>query len=207
MMGLTKRILFQKKYVAFFSIVFLLMITGLVKVDCPVCGGSGYVSSAPSMKDVVIIKTEWQQKYVSRDMNMCGMYVMYLYDVKLSCVNKGEEDAQGYVKLSLIDLKQGKVVDNEYVILEVPAGTSLDVSYTVWFKSQEDLRLLRDEVRSEVVVDELPDRICNGEGRLPLNSWLVATALKEQFRELERESVQYAPPLEFDPNTEQWGGY
>lgn len=203
-MKLTNRTLFQKKYIAFLAVVPLLLVTGLVKVECPVCGGNGYVSSGINMENVVIIKTEGHQKYVSSDMNICGMFVMYFYDVKLSCVNKGEEDAKGYVKLSLIDLKQGKVVDNQYVTLEVPAGTSLDVSFVVWFKSNEDLRLLRDEVRGEVVVDDLPCSICNGEGRLTLNSWFVAIALKDKFRELERESAQYTPPLEFNPATEQW---
>lgn len=204
MMKLIKRALFQKKYIAFFTVVPLLVLTGLIQTECPVCEGSGYVSGAPGMENVVIIKTEGYQRYVNRDMNMCGMYVMYLYDVQLSVVNKGAEDTWGYVKLTLIDLKQGKVVDNQYVILEVPAATSLDVSFTVWFLSEEDIMLLRDEVRGEIVIDEVPDITCNGKGRLPLNSWLVANGLKDTFIELGRESVHYEPPPEFDPGTEQW---
>jgi hypothetical protein len=98
-------------------------------MECPVCEGSSYVSGAPGMENVVIIKTEGAQRYVNRDMNMCGMYmyVMYLYDVVLSVVNKGGEDTWGYAKLTLVDLKQGKPIDSQYIILEVPAATSLDV--------------------------------------------------------------------------------
>lgn len=204
MMKLIKRALFQKKYMAFFTVVPLLVLTGLIQMECPVCEGSGYVSGSPGMENVVIIKSEHNQRYVNRDMNMCGMYVMYLYDVQISAVNKGAEDTWGYVKLTLVDLKQGKVVDNQYVILEVPAGMSLDVSFTVWFLSEEDILLLRDEVRCEVVIDEVPDITCRGKGRLPLNSWFVANGLKDTFIELGRESVHYTPPMAFDPADEQW---
>ena len=204
MTRLSRKYLFQKKYIAFFSVIPLLLITGLVQVECPVCEGSGYVSGAPGMENVVIIKTEGTQRYVNRDMNMCGMYVMYLYDVVLSVVNKGDEDTWGYAKLTLVDLKQGKAIDSQYVILEVPAATSLDVSYTVWFRSEEDTRLLRDEVHGDIVTDEVPDVTCDGKGRLALNSWLVANGLKDTFIELGRQQVQYTPPVEFDPGSEQW---
>ena len=203
-MNLMKKTLFRKKYIAFFAVVPLLTLTGLIQVECPVCEGSGYVSGAPGMENVDIIKTEGSEKFVSRDMNMCGMYVMYLYDITLSVANNGEEDTWGYVKLTLIDLKQGKVVDSQYVIIEIPADTALDVSFTVWFQSKEDVRILRDEVRGEVVTDEVPDITCDGTGKIPLNSWFVANSLKDSLIELGRESVYYEPPPEFDPFSEQY---
>ena len=46
MTRLSRKYLFQKKYIAFFSVIPLLLITGLVQVVCPVCEGSGYVSYA-----------------------------------------------------------------------------------------------------------------------------------------------------------------
>jgi hypothetical protein len=204
MVRLSNKHRLPKKYVAFFAIVPLLLTTGLIQVECPVCEGSGYVSGARGMEDVVVIETESHKKLVNSDMNMCGMFVMYLYDVKLTVANEGAEDTYGYVKLTLIDLKEGKVVDNQYVILEIPAATSLELSFTVWFKSQEYFRLLLDEVRGEVVIDEVLDMTCNGNGRLPLNAWLVATGLKDTLFELGRESVQYEPPPEFDPISEQF---
>jgi len=43
-MASLKRFRFQKKYMAFFTVVPLLVLTGLIQMECPVCEGSGYVS-------------------------------------------------------------------------------------------------------------------------------------------------------------------
>lgn len=195
---------FQKKYIAFFTITPLLLATALVQVDDPVCDGTGVVSSAPGMENVQLIDTESHWKYTSRDMNVCGAFVMYLYDVTLSVVNKGADDTWGYVKLVLVDLTRGEAVDTQYVVLEAPGGGSSDVSFTIWFQSKEDLRLLRSEVRVELIVEDVPDATCDGTGKIPLNSWLFINAKKDILRELGREVKQYTPPPQFDPGTEQW---
>ena len=193
----------QKKYIAFFAVVPLLSLTGLIQAECPVCEGTGYVSGAPGMENVVIIKTESTQKYASRDMSMCDLYVMYLYDVILSVVNKGEDDTWGYVRLSLVDQVRGEVIDRQYVILRIPGNTSLDVSYTIWFQSEDDTVMYLTKVDAVPVIDEVEDITCNGSGKLPLNSWLVANGLKDNFKELGREQVYYQPPPILDPD-EQW---
>ena len=193
----------QKKYIAFFAVVPLLSLTGLIQAECPVCEGTGCVSGAPGMENVVIIKTESTQKYASRDASMCDLYVMYLYDVILSVVNKGEDDTWGYVRLSLVDQVRGEVIDKQYVILRIPGNTSLDVSYTIWFQSEDDTVMYLTKVDAVPVIDEVEDITCNGSGKLPLNSWLVANGLKDNFKELGREQVHYQPPPILDPD-EQW---
>lgn len=191
---------FQKKYIAFFAVVPLLLLTGLIQVECPVCEGTGYVSGAPGMENVVIIKTESIEKYASRDMAMCDMYVMYLYDVTLSVVNKGEDDTWGYIRLSLVDQVRGEVIDRQYVILRIPGNTSLDVSYTLWFQSEDDTVMYLTRVDAKPIIDEVEDTTCNGSGKLPLNSWLIANGLKANFKELGREKVHYQPPPILDPD-------
>ncbi len=193
-----------KKYIAFFTIIPILAFTGLVQMPCPVCDGTGYVTGAPGMENVTIIDVDYAQRFVNRDMNMCGMYVMYLYDITLSVVNSGLEDTWGYVKLTLVDLLEGKVVDDQFVILEIPGNTSLDVNFTIWFQSLEDLRLLRDSVGAQIILDEVEDLTCQGTGKLPLNSWFVARGLKDSLIELGREQVYYVPPPVFDIDDEQW---
>ena len=196
--------LFQKKYIAFLTLVPILLLTAVIQMDCPVCDGTGYVLGAPGMEDVSLVDIDYDQRYVNRDMNMCGMFVMYLYDVTLSVVNKGLEDTWGYVKLTLVDLVEGQVVGSEYVILAVPGNTSLDVSFVVWFRSLEDFYLLRDKVTAEIVLDEVSDMTCSGKGRLALNTWLVVIVLEDSLVELGREQAQYYPPPDFDIEDEQW---
>ncbi len=195
---------FPKKYVAFFAIVPLLLTTAMVKVDCPIDGGTGMVSSAPGMENVLITNSESQWKADARNLNSCSAYIMYLYDVTLTAVNKGDIDTWGYVRLTLVDLLSGEAVDTEYVVLEIPAQTSLDLSYTIWFQSKKDLRLLRSEVNTQVVIEDVPCLTSKGTGKIPLNSWPVVNALKDTFNELGRQQISYNPPLEWDPGGEQW---
>ncbi len=203
-MSLLTKSRFPKKYVAFFAIVPFLLATAAVKVDCPIDGGTGMVSSAPGMENVVIINTESQWRAASRDLNTCGAYVMYLYDVTLAVVNKGPDDTWGYVKLTLVNLMEGEVVDTQYVVLDIPGEISMDVSYTIWFQSEKDLQLLRSEVGATVIVEDVPDTTCNGTGKISLNNWPLVNALKNTLQELGRQQVYYEPTPEFDPNTEQW---
>ncbi len=199
-----KRRRLQKKYVAFLAVVPFFVITALVQVDCPIDGGTGVVSSAPGMENVVIINTESEWKAASRDLNLCGAYAMYLYDVKLSVVNKGPDDTWGYVRLTLVDLLEGQVVDSQYVVLEIPGETSLDVSYSIWFQSIDDLTLLRSAVGAEVIVEDVPCLTSNGTGKIPLNSWPLVNALKDTLGELGRQQVYYEPPPVLDATSEQW---
>lgn len=193
----------QRKYVAFLAIVPLLFTTALIKVDCPIDGGTGMVTSAPGIENVSIVNTESQWKANSRDLNACSAYIMFLYDIKLGVVNKGLDDTWGYVKLVLVDLMEGDVVGTQYVVLEVPGGTSADVSYTIWFNSQTDRVMLRSVVVAELIVDDVPDITCKGTGKIPLNSWPIVNGLKGTFGELGRQQVYYPAPPVFDPFTEQ----
>jgi hypothetical protein len=198
---------FQKKYVAFFAIVPFLLTTAMVKVDCPIDGGTGMVSSAPGMENVEIIDTTSAEKFAARDATVCGMYFMYLYDVTLTVANNGPDDTWGYVELVLVDLgkTENQVVDKQYVVIEIPGETQLDVSYTVWFKSKDDRKLLRSEIPAKVLVDDIPCSISDGTGTIPLNTWLFINSLRDTFQELGREAVDYVPPVQWDPATEQLG--
>lgn len=194
----------QKKYVIFMAVVPLLLSTALIKVDCPIDGGTGMVSSAPGMDRVELINVESEWLADSRDMNACTAFSMYLYDVKLGVVNKGTEDTWGYVKLLLIDLQKGNLVDTQYVVLEIPGGVSTDISYKIWFQSLDDPNLLRTKIIAELIVDDVPCATSKGTGKISLNSWPIVNGLKDIFGELGRLQASYQPPLEFNPDEEQF---
>ncbi|MBN1369837.1 MAG: hypothetical protein JW954_06340 [Dehalococcoidaceae bacterium] len=194
----------QKKYIAFFTIMPLLLLTGIIQKDCPICEGTGEVTGAPGMENVFIINVKGTQKYVSTEMNVCGYPAMYLYDVVLSVVNKGDEDTWGYVRLSLVDLNKAELIDVQYVIIEVPASTSLDVQHTLWFMSEEWIIFYRSEVQATIVLEDVEDIVCNGSGQLPLNKWIFAKYAKNNFVELGREQVYYEPPPILDPDEQYY---
>jgi hypothetical protein len=194
----------QKKHIAFLTLVPLFMLTGIVQMDCPVCEGTGEVSGAPGMENVSVLNVQSNQLYVSTDMNVCGYPAMYYYEVILTVANRGDEDTWGYVRLSLVDLNEGQLIDIQYVTVEVPAKTQLDVRHTLWFMSEEWIIFYRSEVQARIVLDEVEDLACRGKGRLPLNKWLLANVVKDTFEELGREQVHYDPPPILDPDEQYY---
>lgn len=214
---------FSKKCIGFIVIFPLLIVTSLVNVVCPVCLGTCSVSSAPGMENVKIIdvNSEWQliselRLMAEFGMTMADMFeaigrVMftYYYDVEITVVNDSPDDAEGYVKLVLLDLSKGdefapgSVMDAQYVTLEIPGETSLDVTYGILFLSEEDVWRGRTEVYAEVAIEYVPDVTCNETGKVPLNNWLLVNGFKDSFLELGKEGVHYEPAMLFGSGDEQ----
>jgi len=180
----------SKKYIGFIVIFNLLIVTSLVNVECPVCQGTGLVS-APGMENVEIITVKSELRIVGVSMG----HKMCVYDVELSVINNGPDDTEGYIKLALLDLSEDdefakdSVLDEVYVTLEVPGGTSLDATYAVFFRVRAYFIQSKTKIYAEVVY--VTDVTCNGTGKVPLNSWLLVNGLKNSFRE---GSVSPQPP-------------
>src|SRR5512137_2304011 len=110
----------QKKHLAFFTIVPLLLTTALLKVPCPVCEGKGTVSNT-GMNNVRVIDvaSTIQDIYV---MDTCLNYRIYEVDVTVTLQNdSSKQGARGFVRLVLIDNTRGKMLDDQIVVAEVPA--------------------------------------------------------------------------------------
>ena len=105
-MAMFKRIRLQKKYIAFLTVVPLLLSTALIQVECPVCDGTGYVHSTPGMEDVELVDIDSEEVEVIRD--ACGMFLLYHYVIDLEFKNQGYQDTIGYIKLVLVDFTEGK---------------------------------------------------------------------------------------------------
>lgn len=194
-----QRFRFQKKYMAFLAIVPLLVVTALVNVDCPVCHGQGSVNSLPAMENVQIVESESKEKYVTRD--ACGIYILYQYEVVLSLVNEGPDVAEGWLRMTLKDTLNDRVVDEQYVAIEIPGETLLDATYTVWFGTGLD-QPGQTKVDVEVVVGAVPDMVCNGTGKIPLNTLFFVNSLKDTFDDIVRVEQAYKPPKSID-----WGSF
>ena len=198
-MAYLKGFRFQNKYIAFLTVVPLLVVTALVNVDCPICHGQGSVNSLPSMENVQIVESKSKEKYVTRD--TCGLYNLYQYDIILSLVNVGRDTAEGWLKMTLKDTLNDKVLDAQYVAIEILGETLLDATYTVWFGSGLD-QSEQTAVDVKVVVGAVPDIVCNGTGKIPLNTLFFVNGLKDTLDDIVRVEHAYKPPKFID-----WGSF
>ncbi len=190
-MNIRKIFRFQKKYIAFFFVVPVLTITSMININCPVCGGDGVIRGMPAMENVKLTRIESTEIDTVRD--ACSSFLMYNYDIKLSLINEGKDTAVGFLKMFLMDFTQGKVLDIQYTVVEIPGETSLDVVYNIWFETGLDEKL-KTVVNATVLTGDVPDLTCNGTGKISLNTWPLINQLKNSFQEVTRAERPLTSP-------------
>lgn len=191
----------QKKFIAFFTLVPLLLVTALIQVPCPVCEGTGVVSNT-GMGGVRItnIKATFTGIYLA----VCSTYRVYITDIAVTMQNDGEVDGIGYVSMILIDYKAGKVLDNQLVQVNVPANMQVDAVYTILFQVYvDDPQTVK--VNAKVLSGNVPDKACDGKGKVALNSWPVFNVMKDRFMKAQLLSTVkpvfqpfFLPPEDWD---------
>lgn len=191
----------QKTSIAFFTIILVLLATALVQVPCPVCEGTGVVSNT-GMGWVRITNMEATATGVY--LAMCATIRVYMTDIALMMQNDGEVDGNGYVSMILLDYKAGKVLDNQLVQVSVPANMQVDTVYTIYFQVYvDDPRTVK--VNTKVLTGNVPDKACNGTGRVALNSWPVFNVMKDRFMKAQLQNTVtplfqpfFLPPEDWD---------
>jgi hypothetical protein len=178
----------QKKYFAFFTIVPLLLITALIRVPCPVCDGTGSISST-SMDKVTIVKTDSTLTFTGQTEG-CLNYRTYKYNVVIDMLNAGAVDALGYVKVALVDYVTSRVMSTQFYQVYVPANTSATNAFQAVFTVALDSPSTT-AVQAEVVPAAVKCKTCSGTGKVALNYLLLARALKKSI--LEHQQVAMSP--------------
>lgn len=196
------RFRFQKKYVAFLTVVPLIAAASLIQVNDPVCQGTGFLASSPEMVNVEITNSESREIYVTRE--ICEQFIAYKYEIALDLKNNGDADAAGWIKLVLKNINEITVIDIQYLWVVIPAKSAVEASYTIWFGTGLDLPGTT-EVVADVVDGQVPDQVCGGTGKISLNTWLLAEAFKDNFSEVVRVYKDYIPPRYYPPDTEGGG--
>jgi hypothetical protein len=189
------RLKIQGKMLAFFSIVPLLLATALIKVPCPVCGGSGSVSST-GMEGVTISKVESSTQATS--LQACANYRLYIMEVTLTLYNAGTRDADGFVDLYMLNYSTGAILDSEFTVEEVAAGTEVTDTFNTYFKVEVDTTG-PVTVTAAVEKSALPCKACNGTGKVALNAWPLYSSMKANFAQTMRVSKPYNPPIYIAP--------
>ncbi len=191
----------KKRTLAFFTMVPLLALTSLITVPCPIDNGTGTLATSPGMENVEISDYYAHEWRITRD--SCGQYILYFYDIDISLYNKGDIDAQGWLKLTLVDISKDNrpTVDTQYRSVNIPAGTVMDSFYTVVFGTGLDAYGTTDVI-IEVVTGDMPDITCDGSGHVPSNTWLFINSLKNRLTDTVTSQLEYHPPRVID-----WSDY
>jgi hypothetical protein len=200
MLSRFKRLKLQKKYIAFFGIIPLLFLTSLLQVKCPVCGGSGLLSSTPEMENVILNKFTTQQQ-TSITASGCAMYVMYLYNITASITNNNSVESKGYIEFDLKSTQNGRLLDTEYVSLQINGESEVQDQYSIWFNASTE-SVEQTYVQAEILNSAFPCKVCNGTGKVTLFAWLLANGLKSSEHALIQTNQQYVPPLYNPPDIE-----
>jgi hypothetical protein len=184
----TLRFKFQKKYFAFFTLMPLLLVTALIRVPCPVCGGTGTISST-GMDKVSIINTD-STLISTRQVEGCLNYRVFQYNVVVNMLNGGAVEADGYVKVALIDSVTSRVISSQLYQVYVPANTSATNAFQAVFSVPLDTPS-NTAVQAEVVLLSTDCKVCGGTGKVALNYLPLAKALKQGI--LESQQINLTP--------------
>jgi hypothetical protein len=187
----------QKKMLAFFSIVPLLLATALIRVPCPECGGTGVVS-ATGMSDVSVVRMTFSTQI--NPVTGCNNYLAYATGVDMLVLNSGTDDANGYITLVLQDFKTGKVLQTQDVTVNVPAATQVEYNFNVVFQVYIDNPPVTNVV-AQVDSSNVACKACGGRGTIPLNSWPFVYTMKDSLKATQRIVQPWTPPVTIEDDS------
>jgi len=184
----------KKRTIAFFTVVPLLAITSIITAPCPVCDGTGVLAITPGMENVEILEYEAYEWKVTRE--SCGLYILWFWDIDITLLNRDTEPVEGWLKLTLVDVSKPDttpVVDTQYRMVELSGASVVGLSFTVVFGTGIDA-YGQTGVQIEVMTGDVPDIVCRGTGRVPLNASLFINGLRDTFIETIKGELKYRPP-------------
>jgi len=183
----------QKKYLAFFTIVPLLAATAFIKAPCPTCHGEGIISNT-GMDEVYI--TQLTSNEVRIFLAGCDTYRVYQYEITLTLENYADHDAGGYVNLALIDYFASLKLDTQYIIVQVPAHTSVEHVCYIYFMTGNTIDLPnRTDIQAEVLKNNMDCKACSGTGGVALNAWALSRNIRDVLLAGQRVDTPAMPPL------------
>ena len=195
----------QKRYLGFFTVVPLLVLLSIIKAPCPICGGTGYVSTT-GMGEVKVVRVEATIQSAGLAQG-CLNYIAYTYNVTLILQNNGKlVDANGYVKLGLVDYKTSTLIGTQYALVTVPAGMEIQTTFSTTFTVGLDAPTTTN-VTGEILLNNAPCQACNGTGKVALNYEPFLKAMKQTYAVKQQVSVMpVAPPSIMLEIPEDWIG-
>jgi len=194
------RKLISKPKFYFLAIVPLLLATAFIQVTCPICGGRGTISESVGMENIRIVSSDARILSVTQD--ACTMFVVVKAKPNLTIANTGNTDAQGWLKMDLIDPHDNKVLASQYVAVEVAANTFANLEYPVAFGYDAATAPSDIDIAVSVLNDNAPCVACQGTGKVPLNMFFLDKAYKNRLIQAVQAQQQFLPDQRI--GTEEW---
>ena len=196
---------FRKKYLAFFTVVPLLTLLAVVKSPCPICNGTGKISTT-GMGEVQILGVDSTLEYLGT-VEGCVNYLMYTYNIALTLQNNSRiNEANGYVLLALVDYTTSKVLTTRYHLVTVPVSMQLQTVFsTVFTVGLDSPRTTK--VTAQIVLQDVDCDSCGGTGKVAVNQLPLLNSMKKSFANVQR--VQSIPVVQVPltgPLPEEWMG-
>jgi hypothetical protein len=177
----------QKKYIAFFAVTPLLLMVSVVKTTCPICDGTGVISSS-GMGRVAVARLD-STLVDQHTVQGCLNYIAYTYNIVLTLQNGSDtQDASGYVRMALIDYKTSKILATQYAEVIAPKSTMASTGFTVVFTIGLDSPTTTT-VMAEPVLSNAKCKACNGTGKIALNYLPLLRNMKQSFTNVQRLST------------------
>lgn len=180
-----------KKNVFFFGIVAVLMCTTFIKLPCPVCHGTGQISTSVNMDQVTLTDLQTSLKQLNAD--FCVGYTLFEYHVNVTVTNGADQAASGYISLLLKANSNGAVLNTQYMGVQVPGKSTVVDTFDVFFQTAYD-QTQNVYVEADVDSGTVKCLVCGGSGKLALNLWFVAAGLKNSLANITKTESNFVPP-------------
>jgi hypothetical protein len=196
---------FRKKYLAFFTVVPLLTMLAVVQAPCPICEGTGSISTT-GMGEVAVIQTDSTLQSIGL-VEGCVNYMIYTYNVALTLQNNSKtQTANGYILLGLVDYTTSKVLTTRFHLVEVPPAIQLQTVFTtvfiIGFDSPETTI-----VKAQTLLGNQPCEACGGTGKVAVNKIPLLNSMKATFATAQRvQSIPVEQMPMTGPLPEEWMG-
>ncbi|MCL2150244.1 MAG: hypothetical protein FWH51_04890 [Dehalococcoidia bacterium] len=196
--------LFAKPKFYFLAIAPLLLATALFKVECPVCQGHGSVVGSVNMDAVRILTVE--SRILDSQQDACTGYIVTKAVPYITAFNIGDEDAEGWFVMDLLNLNTDEHLASQYVAVKVAANTTVILDSLVVFAFYSaDIPPQHLAIKVEPLVGAVPDTTCNGSGQVNLNAYFLASAFKDRLVAEVKSSVEFGPDLSHgEPGSKEW---
>ena len=196
--------LLSKPKLYFLAIAPLLLATALIKVECPVCYGEGSVVGSVGMDRIHIVSTE--SRIIDSIQDACTGYIVTQARPIITVFNVATESAEGWLELTLVNADTGDKLATRHVPVTISGESTVVLNSLLAFAFYSaDIPPENLEIVAEPLTDTVDDPVCNGSGRVSINTYFLAKAFKDRLVSTVQLEQEFGPDLSHgEPGSQEW---
>ena len=190
---MVKKVLTKPK-LYFLAIAPLLLATALIRVECPVCCGTGCVEGSIGMEKIRVISTE--SRILDTIQDACTGYIVTKAHPIISFFNLGTEAAIGWLTVNLVNTDSGENLAQQYIPVTIDGNTTIVLDSNVVFAFYSaDIPPENLDIVTEPLTGTVSDPVCNGSGRIGINTYFLAQQFKDRLVSAVKSEQEFGPDL------------